>query len=129
MANSITQETVYGSATSELIVRRLVINGDGSTDTNLVVYDNSALINDVSKGSLTKIIAIGAGNLATFSLKWDQTTDYFITYVNYPRPGVIDFSDFGGIKNPNQAGATGDILLSGTFAAGGHTIFLFIRQD
>lgn len=129
MANTITQQTVYGSATSKLVVRAIHISSDGSEETDLILYDNSAFINDVSKGSLMKVIVIGSA--ANFTLKWDQTTDSTICLVNVPQALQLDFSDFGGIHNPNGTGATGDLLLSTANLDNGDLVsmFLYIRQD
>jgi hypothetical protein len=129
MANVIVQRTLFGSGSSRKVVRSVHIISDGSEETDLIVYDNSDFINDATKGRLTKIIA--SGNPCTCRLEWDQTTDNAIISFDPSYPLQVDFSFFGGISNPNGAGATGDILFStGSLDLGDEITLIFeIEQD
>lgn len=128
MANTVTQRTLYGSGDDNLIIRSIHIVSDGSEETDLVVYDNSAFINDVSKGSLLKVQA--SGSTCVCRLEWDQTTDSPIASFDPAHTQELCFEHFGGVKNPNGSGATGDILLTTTNLDSGDevTLFLYIRQ-
>lgn len=110
MANTVTQRTILGAGSDKNIVRLIHILSDGSEETDLVVYDNSTLINDVSKGNLKQIWV--SGSSAVIRLEWDQTTDS-PAFVCDPTNGIYyDFRGFGGIPNPNGTGATGDLVLT-----------------
>jgi len=128
MANTIVQRTLFGGGKSRLIVRSINILSDGSEETSLVIYDNSALIADTSRGSLLQVKASGSACICRLS--WDQTADAHI--LSFDPSGMQDlcFKDFGGITNPNATGATGDLLLttSGLDSGDEVTIILHIRQ-
>lgn len=128
MANTITQRTIFGGGSDRLIVRLIHIVSDGSEETDLVVYDNSTLINDVSRGSLLK--AVVSGNSCTCRLEWDQTTDSPIASFDPAYVQKVCYEDIGGIKNPNGTGATGDITLTTANLDSGDevTLVLYIRQ-
>lgn len=128
MANTITQRTVYGGGTSQLVVRHIHIVSDGSEESDLVIYDNSTLMNDVTKGSLLKVKANGSSCICR--LEWDQTTDSPIISFD-PINGVdLDFCQFGGVSNPNGTGATGDIVLTTANLDAGDevSIYIYVRQ-
>lgn len=110
MANTVTQRTIMGAGSDRRIIQLIHIVSDGSEETDLVVYDNSAFINDTSKGSLRQVWL--SGNDCTIRLEWDQTTDS-PAFVGNPVSGTqYDFREFGGIGNPGGAGATGDLVLT-----------------
>jgi len=124
VANTVTQRTLYGSGSDRLIVRSVHIVSDGTEETDLVVYDNSTLINDVAKGRLLSVSTSGSD--CTVRLEWDQTTDEPAFVVNPANGGSWCFKHFGGIGNPNGTGATGDLLLStGSLDAGDEFIVIF----
>jgi len=110
MANTIMQRTLVGGGSDDNIYRLIHIISDGSEETDLVIYDNSTLTNNVAKGSLKQVWL--AGSDALVRLEWDQTTDAPIFSGNPINSPYFDFRAFGGITNPNGAGATGDILLT-----------------
>lgn len=129
MANTITQRTVYGTGSDKLIIRHIHIVSDGTEETDLVVYDNSAFVADVAKGRLLKVQA--QGDSSTCRLEWDQSTDSPILSCN-PDAGVdIDFSCFGGVTNPGGTGATGDIVLTTTDLDAGDevSIYIYVAQN
>lgn len=110
MANTVTQRTLSGAGSDRNIVRLIHIISDGSEETDLVIYDNSAFINDVTKGSLQQVQVMG--DSALLRLEWDQTADSPVVSVNADNGNNFDFREFSGISNPGEAGATGDLLLS-----------------
>lgn len=110
MANTVTQRTLLGSGSDKNIVRLIHIVSDGTEESDLVVFDNSAFVNDVSKGRLVEAWVSGSDCVAR--LEWDQTTDSPIMTFNPSTGGHWCFEQFGGISNPNETGATGDILLT-----------------
>jgi len=131
MANTVTQQTLIGAGSDRHIVRHIHIVSDGSEETDLVVYDNSTFINDVTKGKLIKLMATGSSCVCR--LEWDQTTDSPIISFDPNTLGSegICFKELNNRPNPNGAGATGDIVLSTANLDAGDevSIFLFIRQE
>ncbi len=110
MANTVTQRTLFGGGASRKVIRLINIVSDGSEETDLVIYDNSTLVADVTKGSLARVEAWG--HSCNCKLEWDQTTDSSIISFD-PVNGIkADFSCFGGVTNPGGSGATGDIVLT-----------------
>ena len=122
--NTITQRTLHGGGSDKYIIRSIHIVSDGSEETDLVIYDNSTLINNVTRGSLVDVKMIG--DSCNIRLEWDQTTDAPIisadpsSYVNF------SFSDFGGIRNPAGTGATGDIVMTTADLDSGDEVTIFI---
>lgn len=125
MANTVTQRTLFGAGASKYIIRQIHIVSDGSEETDLVVYDNSAFINDTAKGVLTEVWASGSD--CTLRLEWDQTTDSPAFAANPSNGGYWDFRSFGGIGNPNGTGATGDLLLTTGGLDSGDEVTLIIK--
>lgn len=129
MTNTVTQRTLFGSGSSHLVVRSIHIVSDGSEETDLVVYDNSALINDVTRGKLIKVQASGSSCICR--LEWDQSTDSPIASFDPAYTQELCFRKFGGVSNPNATGATGDIVLTTANLDSGDevTLFLYILQE
>lgn len=125
MANTITQRTLLGSGKDKNIVRMINLVSDGTEETDLIVYDNSDFINDVTKGSLVE--AWVSGSDCTARLEWDQTTDSPAYAFNPSFGGYWDFRTFGGITNPNGTGATGDLLLTTGALDAGDEITVIVR--
>lgn len=129
MANTVTQTTLFGSGDDKNIVRRIHIVSDGTEEADLVVYDNSTLIADVTKGRLDYVHAMGSDCVCR--LEWDATTDVVATCVNPSSAGFNDFRHFGGLNNPAGSGATGDLLLTTASLDAGDevTLILGISQN
>jgi hypothetical protein len=125
MANTVTQRTLIGSGKDKSIVRLINIVSDGSEEADLIVYDNSAFVNDVSKGVLQEVWVSGSDCVAR--LEWDQTTDSPAFSINPSTGGYWDFRSFGGIGNPNGTGATGDLVLSTAALDAGDELTLIIK--
>lgn len=125
LANTVTQRTISGSGTNKNIIRTIHIVSDGSEETDLVVYDNSAFVADTSKGRLCKVWMSGSD--AIVRLEWDQDTDSPAFSGNPSNGGEWDFTCFGGIPNPNGTGATGDLLLTTLSLDAGDEVFIVIH--
>ena len=110
MANTVTQITLLGAGDDKNVYRLIHILSDGSEETDLVIYDNSTLIADVTKGTLQQVWV--HGDASTLRLEWDQSTDSPIGSFNALSGSHYDFRSFGGIPNPGATGATGDIVLT-----------------
>lgn len=128
MVNTVTQRTIYGGGSSNLVVRSIHIVSDGSEESDLVIYDNSTLVNDITVGSLVKVQATGSSCIAR--LEWDASTDVPILSFDPSTSSDMDFSCFGGIRNPGGTGATGDILLTTANLDAGDevSLILYIKQ-
>ncbi len=129
MVNTVTQRTLFGAGDSKLVIRLINIASDGSEESDLVIYDNSTLVADVTKGSLVKVLA--SGSSCVCRLEWDQSTDSPICSFDPAQVQSLCFEDFGGIHNPAGSGATGDIVLTTSSLDSGDevTLLLYIRQD
>lgn len=125
MANAITQRTLLGSGSDKIIVRSVHIVSDGSEETDLVVYDNSAFVADASKGRLLSVMTSGSDCIAR--LEWDADTDAPAFVVNPSNGGYWCFEKFGGIDNPGGAGATGDLVLTTSALDAGDEFILIFR--
>lgn len=127
MANTVTQQTLFGDANSKKVVRHIHIVSDGTEESDLVVYDNSAFIANTAKGKVEKIVAQGSSCVCR--LEWDQTTDSPVASFD-PAAGVkLKFCDFGGIKNPAGTGATGDLVLTTAGLDAGDEVSIYITID
>jgi hypothetical protein len=127
MANVITQRTAYGDASTKEVVRLITIVSDGSEETDLVIYDNSTLVNVVSVGSVMEIEAFGSSCQLLF--EWDQTTDSPIAAVDPAASPKICFRSFAGVKNPNGSGATGDVVLTTSNLDAGDVVTILLTVD
>ena len=131
MANTITQTTLAGVGSDMQISRLIHITSDGSEETDLVIFDNSAFVADVSKGRLLKVKAFG--NTCVCILEWDQTTDAEVCRFTPEGTFCLDFMKYGGLtgSNPAAAGATGDLLLTTTGLDAGDeiTIEIIVKQS
>lgn len=128
MANTVTQRTLVGSSNSRNVIRMIHIISDGTEESDLVVYDNSAFVADVSKGNLEQVYVMG--DAAVVRLEWDQTADSPAISVDAANGTHFDFRQFGGISNPNGTRATGDLVLTTNDLDAGDeiTIILCINQ-
>lgn len=131
MSNTLKKVITYGTTTSKFIHIVYRVISDGSQETATVLYDNSVDgPNDVTKGSVYKLSCTGKSAAGMIRLEWDQTTKSPIASLNPQNNPVLDFTDVGGIHNPNGTGATGDIVLTTLALASGDelTINLLIKQ-
>jgi hypothetical protein len=129
MVNTVTQTTLVGGGADKNIVRRIHIVSDGTEESDLVVYDNSTLVANTSKGRLDYIYLSGSDCICRF--EWDASTDVIAFSGNPANGGYWDFRQFGGLNNPGGDGKTGDLLLTTTALDSGDevTIILGISQN
>ena len=125
MVNTVTQRTLLGSGSDKNIVRSIHIVSDGTEESDLVVYDNSAFVADVAKGTLLEVWVSGSDCIAR--LEWDQGTDSPAFVANPSTGSYWDFRSFGGIGNPNGSGATGDLVLTTANLDSGDELMIIIR--
>lgn len=125
MPNTVTQRTLSGSGSDKNIIRLINIVSDGSEESDLVIYDNSTLVNDVSKGRLVELMV--SGSSCQCQLEWDQDTDSPVFTFDPANGNSWDFSSFGGISNPNGTGATGDLLLTTTNLDANDVVSIIIK--
>lgn len=125
MPNTVTQRTLVGGGKEKNIVRLIHLVSDGSEETDLVIYDNSAFVADVAKGVLTEVWASGSTCVAR--LEWDQSTDSPVMSIDPSNGGYWDFRSFGGIGNPGGSGATGDLFLTTSGLDNGDELTLIIK--
>ena len=85
--------------------------------------DVSTLEGAPAKVTIEKII-YDVGAATGVQLLWDATTDVLITPLS--GQGTMCLEDFGGIKNTEAAGYTGDIVVAATGTPG---IILHLRKD
>jgi len=106
--------------------RRLIIQlnntSDGNGESGVTKVDVSALqANEAGQAcGQVRIMQIWAStHLMAVELLWDATTN--ITALTIPQDRTIhwDFRHFGGLKNPETSGYTGDLLLTTIGAASG----------
>src|SRR5690349_16514782 len=113
MANTITSK-VIGSGSDNKLHYHIHIASDGTNETDTVLYDNSAYVNNTALGRLLHLRVWGQTTTAAVLIfEWDQSTDAEILRVTPTgSPICIDFRKTGGGGNPNAAGATGDLILT-----------------
>lgn len=127
MANTITSRVLGGGSNNKNIYVLVNIASDGSEETDTVIYDNSTLVNDVTRGKVMEIWA--SGNSANLTLEWDQTTDSPIASFDPAYTQYLDFRSFGGVPNPAATGATGDVVLTTANMDSGDAVTLILHID
>lgn len=125
MVNTVTQRTLKGADGDSDIYRMVHIVSDGTEETDLVIYDNSAFVADTSLGNLMQVWACGDAGICR--LEWDQTADSPAISVDAANGFHMDFRELGGVTNPGGAGATGDLVLSTADLDAGDEVTLFIH--
>jgi len=113
MADTVLNTTVFDGA-KKLITHYNVV-GDGTGNTTKIV-DVSTLATSTLNGkpcTRVKLIQVdfhvSANNTHAIRLAWDATTDVVFQTLNGEMS--YDYSAFGGLKNTNAAGVTGDVNL------------------
>lgn len=129
MANTVSQRTLHGDANSKYVVRSIHVISDGTEETDLVIYDNSAFVADTAKGKLVSAHISGSFT-GPIRLEYDATADTPITSLGIGDGATThDFSEYGGVHNPGGAGVTGDITLTTTKLATLDEFHLVIKVD
>jgi hypothetical protein len=132
MPNTVTQTTLING--SKKTVRHIAIDSDGSEETDLVIYDSSALateagITDPMNCSIQSIQSQISSDTGYVKLEFKATTDVLALALPARSMADLDFKKFGGIKNTGGTGRNGDILLTTTGLAAGDQITLIIEVD
>lgn len=133
MANTINQTTLVQG--KKKIVRYVTLVSDGTEETDLVIYDSSALntvdpltCKIVEIAGVVQILDNTAVDVSVY-LEFDATTDVHAISLPIGRPFCLNFDHFGGLKNYAGSGITGDIVLTTTGLEAGDRIALAITVD
>lgn len=133
--------TITRTVTStDKVVYQVLINSDGSEETDLVLYDSSAVATALGKADPlrstlldVKVYAQKAANTATLTFEYDATTDIIalplsLTAASSSLGQHHDFKEEGGIVNlaNGTTGATGDITLTTTTLDNGDKILIVL---
>lgn len=137
MANTITNtQTIVSRG---LVIQYITIASDGSEETDLVLYDSSAVATSLGLAAdpltcnlLEVYASVSAASTARVQLQFDATTD--ILALDIPTATDIvnkDFRPIGGLKNTGGTGITGDITLTTTGLEAGDnmTIILQVKPE
>lgn len=122
MANTVVQTTL--NAGPGEVTRLIHVISDGSEETNLVIYDNSTLIADTSRGTLMEVESAGLSPAGVCRLNWDQTTPLKLCSWNPGAQVCFNWRKIGGLKNPAGTGKTGDLTLTTLGLAAGDEFFI-----
>lgn len=131
MANTITNTQLLAS--KRKVVQHIVLSSDGSEETDLVVYDSSAVattlgISDPLKCTLEKITySVSAASTSRVFLEFDATTDVLAIDCPAQAPAQLDFSSISGLKNTAGSGITGDIMLTTTGLESGDKLMIILE--
>lgn len=125
MADAVTSQTLVSGPRRHVVVLTGV--SDGTGETAAVKVDKSALKDangaEPSALSIQKIQWTTQG-FTYLKLAFDHTADD--TAVVLAGVGCLDFSSYGGLKDPASAGGTGDLLLTSVGAAAGDTYTILL---
>lgn len=119
MANTVTGPTILvgGTAASNHTVVHMHVTSDSTAMTNVPLFTGV----NATKGAIEKVI-VGGKHTGVIKLVWEDTAH---TPVLSLTPGdTYDFSSFGGIKNPNNAGSTGGVSVTTVGMASGDAFFI-----
>jgi hypothetical protein len=125
MADTVTSQVLVSGPRRHVVVLTGV--SDGTGESGVVKIDKSTLKDatgaEPSTLSIQKIQWTSQG-FTYLKLSFDHTTDD--TALVLSGDGCLDFSSYGGLKDPASAGGTGDLLLTsiGATAGDSYTIVL-----
>ncbi len=131
MANTVTNTRILTG--SGEVIQYVCIDSDGTEETDLVVYDSSAVATLLGKADPLRSTVLGIdystnSALGVMHLEWDATTDV-LAWALPQNSDKFCFRDHGGLKNTAGTGITGDITLTTTGLAAGDkvTFILSVR--
>lgn len=135
MPNTVNQTAIIRS--SRRVINYITVTSDGSEETDLVVYDSSAIaalvgITDPQTCQIENVWFSGSkvANTGTLLLEFDATTDVVALPINFSATGDshmhMCFEQFAGLKNYAGTGKTGDILLTTTGLDSGDSFMLVL---
>ncbi len=128
--NTITQTTLLTSRAK--VIKHIALVSDGTEETDLVIYDSSVVatalgIADPLTCRLDRIEYSVSSATSFITLEFDASTDVMVAAIPSNASGVIDFRQFGGIRNTSGTGITGDITLTTTGLASGDSLHIVIE--
>ncbi len=136
MPNTITQTTlVQGKRT---FINYITLVSDGSEETDLLIFDSSVVyaavgLTDTLSASIEKVWFTGSktANAGTIVLEYDASTDVVAVPITNSVASnwlVMDFTDFGGLKNYAGSGKTGDVNLTTTGLDAGDSFIIVLQM-
>ncbi len=131
MVNTVTNTRL--NAGYKNIIQYITIASDGSEETDLVVYDSSAVatalgITDPLTCAINSIYAtVSAADTARVILEFDADTDVLALDIPPLHVTKNDFKPIGGLRNTAGTGITGDITLTTTGLAAGDYITIILN--
>jgi len=111
MADTVLNTTVFDGS-KKLITHYNVVSGDGEGSTTKIV-DVSELASNNGKTCKTVRLNKVSFNVSVTApadairMQWDATTD--VVFQTLEGEMAFDYSDFGGLKNTEASGFTGDV--------------------
>jgi hypothetical protein len=135
MANTVTNTRI--NLGDKRVIQYICIDSDGTEETDLVVYDSSAVAAaftparvDSLNCRINSIKSISNSALGVVKLEFDATTDVLALALPYGGSDVeMDFRCFGGLKNTAGDGKTGDITLTTTGLVSGDSVIIILDID
>ena len=125
MADTVTSQTLLSGPRRHVVVLTGV--SDGTGETSVVKVDKSTLKDaagsEPSALSIQKVQWTAQG-FTYLKLSFDHTTDD--TALVLSGDGCLDFSSYGGLKDPASTDVTGDLLLTSVGAAAGDTYTILL---
>ncbi len=130
MVNTVTNAAPIVAGT-ERIVQYVCIDSDGSEETDLVIYDSSAIATLIKKADSLKCrinsITYSTNSvLGVVHLEFDASTDVLAWALPCQNSGHFCFEKHGGLVNRAGSGITGDITLTTTGLVAGDKVTLVI---
>lgn len=130
MSNTVTNTRIILG--ERRIVQYVVIDSDGTEETDLVIYDSSAVATALGKQdtldcSILEIQYSSNAVAGIVHLEFDATTDVLAWALPVARDSHSDFRAYGGLNNTAGTGKTGDITLTTTGLAAGDKVTLVIQ--
>lgn len=111
MADAVTSQTLFSG--SKTVVMAFTNTSDGTGESAVQKVDISGLQGVPTAVKINKVWYNTSG--MAVKVLFDHTTDDTVLVLQ--GDGCMDFTSFGGLKDPASAGGTGDIL----FTTVGHT--------
>lgn len=129
MADAVTTNVIFSGR--RRYVARFTNVSDGTGESAVKKVDVSTLVGPDGTPPTHTVIEWVEYDIQGFTdvrLLFDATTDDTAVILG-PGQGSLDFTGYGGLKDPKSSGTTGDIMLTTTGAASGdtYTITLALR--
>ncbi len=130
MVNTVTNTRLLDK---DRVTQYVTIASDGTEETDLVIYDSSAVatalgITDPLKCTILDVFYTTSSVLGVVHLEFEATAD--VLALAMPQGGATldkNFESIGGLKNTAGTGITGDVSLTTTGLVAGDSISLTIE--